>query len=294
MRITQRAVSLTSLQGLHQNLARLSQIQERLTSGKQFTKPSESPTGTNQSMQTRTEIRATEQYARNISDATGWLNQTDTTLQSMNEMTRKVRELTLQAKSDGNTSVISREAIAKELTTLREGLLGLANTNVRGRPLFGGVTGGSTAYNATTGTFTGDAAAPVNRRLTATEQIRIDITGPEAFGTPGDDLFAIIDRIATDAPNNPAALGGHLDDLDVVMEKMMTAIADVGSRQVRVENAGMINDDTQLFLSSTLAERENVDLPKTIMELEMQKVGYQAALAATAKTLQSSLMDYLR
>lgn len=294
MRITQRAVSLTSLQGLHSNLARLGELQERLTSGKQFTKPSESPTGTNQSMQTRAEIRANEQYDRNISDATGWLNQTDTVLQSMNEMVRKARELTLQAKSEGNTSVISREAIASELTTLRESLLGLANTNVRGRPLFGGVTGGNVAYDATTGGWSGDAAAPVNRRLTGTEEVRIDTTGPEAFGTPGDDLFAIIERIATDAPNNPAALGGHLDDLDAVMEKMMTALADVGARQVRVDNAATINDDTKLFLASTLAERENVDLPKTIMEMEMQKVGYQAALAATAKTLQTSLMDYLR
>lgn len=293
MRITQRAVALTSLQGLNANLTSLGKLQERLTSGKQFTRPSESPTGTNQSMQTRTEIRAAEQHARNISDATGWLNQTDTTLQSMNAMTRRVRDLTLQAKSDGNSSVVSRTAIAKELDTLREGLLGLANQNVRGRPLFGGVTGGNVAYDPT-GAWVGDAVAPVNRRLTPTETVRIDITGVEAFGTPGNDLFAIIDRIANDAPTNPAALGAHLDDLDAVMSKMMTAMADIGARQVRVENAEAINGDTQLYLSSALAENENVDLPKTIMQLEMQKVGYEASLKATAKTLQPSLMDYLR
>ena len=30
------------------------------------------------------------------------------------------------------------------------------------------------------------------------------------------------------------------------------------------------------------------------MRLQMQEVGYQAALAATAKALQPTLMDYLR
>ena len=294
MRITQRAISLTSLKGLNQNLTTMARMQERLTSGKQFSKASDSPTAANISMQARTEIRATEQYARNMSDATARLNQTDTALQTMNDMTRRVRDLTLQAKSDGNTSVISREAIAKELTELRNGLIGLANQSVNGQPLFGGITGGSTAYDPATGAYVGNNTAPVQRRLTGTETVRIDISGPEAFGTPGADLFAVIANIATDAPNNPTALGAHLDDLDAIMAKMTTALADVGARQVRVENAESVNTNYQLTLRSNLSENEDIDLPKAIMELEMQRTGYQAALQATAKTIQPSLMDFLR
>lgn len=294
MRITQRAVALTSLKGLNQNLTTLAKMQERLTSGKQFSKPSDSPTATNISMQTRTEMRATEQYARNISDATARLNQTDTTLQTMNDITRRVREQALLAKSDGNTSVASREAIAKEMSELRKALIGLANQTVNGTPLFGGITGGNAAYDATTGAWIGNNAATVERRLTGTEAVRIDISGPEAFGTPGADLFAVIANMAADAPTNPGAMGGHIDDLDAIMEKMTTALSDIGSRQVRVENAGSINADYQLTLKTALAENEDIDLPKTIMELEMQKTGYQAALQATAKTLQPTLMDFLR
>jgi flagellar hook-associated protein 3 FlgL len=294
MRITQRAIALTSLKGLNQNLTTLAKMQERLTSGKQFSKASESPTGANISMQTRTEMRATEQHARNIADATARLNQTDTTLQTMNEMTRRVRDLTLQAKSTGNSSVTSREAIAKEVAALRDGLIGLANQTVNGTPLFGGITGGTTAYDPTTGAWVGNNTATVERRLTSTETVRIDVSGPEAFGTPGDDLFAVAGRIAADAPTNPAALTGHLDDLDAIIEKMTTALADVGARQVRVENAESINSDYQLTLKTALAENEDIDLPKTIMELKMQETGYNAALQATAKTLQPSLMDFLR
>ena len=49
-----------------------------------------------------------------------------------------------------------------------------------------------------------------------------------------------------------------------------------------------------MALTQQLAETENIDLPNTIMRLEMQKVGYETALAATAKVIQPSLMDYLR
>jgi flagellar hook-associated protein 3 FlgL len=37
-----------------------------------------------------------------------------------------------------------------------------------------------------------------------------------------------------------------------------------------------------------------VDLPGTMMRMQMQQVGYQAALQATAKAISSTLMDYLR
>ena len=63
---------------------------------------------------------------------------------------------------------------------------------------------------------------------------------------------------------------------------------------LRVERLEQINADRSLALSSQLAETENIDLPSTIMRLQMQQVGYQAALQATAKAIQPTLMDYLR
>ena len=58
MRITQRAVTLTSLQGLNRNLESLGKLQNQLTSGRLINKPSDSPTGTNKAMQTRAEQAA--------------------------------------------------------------------------------------------------------------------------------------------------------------------------------------------------------------------------------------------
>ena len=293
MRITQRAVAMTSLQGLSTNLTSLAKLQQQLTSGKNFSTPSESPTGTNTSMAVRADLRAAEQHSRNISDANGWLTQTDTALQSMMDMTRKVRELALSGKNTGTASAATQAALTAEVTTLRDGLLGVANQNVRGRPLFGGVTGGTTAYD-NTGAWTGNNTGQLMRRVSATETVRIDVSGIEAFGAPGNDLFEVAKRIATDISANPAALAGHLNDLDAIMEKMMTSLSGIGSRQARVENADIVNDDYKINLLTMLGENENVDLPKTIMNMEMQKVGYEAALAATAKALQPSLMDFLR
>jgi flagellar hook-associated protein 3 FlgL len=122
----------------------------------------------------------------------------------------------------------------------------------------------------------------------------VDLSGPEAFGTPGDDLFAVVDRIANDLVANPAALEVHLADLDVIMKGMGAAVADVGTRASRVDKLDQTNTDRSIALVQQLAEIENVDLPETIMRLQMQQVGYEAALSATAKALQPTLLDYLR
>ncbi|SOE01197.1 flagellar hook-associated protein FlgL [Blastococcus haudaquaticus] len=297
MRITQKAVTLTSLQGLNRNLDQFGKLQEQLTSGRLINAPSDSPTGTNKAMQTRSEQAAVEQYARNISDADSWLSITDSTLQNMLGVVRRVRDLTVQGASTGTSSEASRRALATEVESLRESLLGMANTNIQGRPIFGGITTGTKAYDGVTGAYLGMTApgGDVLRRVSATEEVRVDMTGPEVFGPAGgDDLFAVVARIADDLVNDPEALGQGLDDLDVAMKRMLGGVADVGARSARVDREMQINSDLALMLETQLGEVEAVDLPGTLMRLKMQEVGYQAALQATAKAISPTLMDYLR
>jgi flagellin-like hook-associated protein FlgL len=294
MRITQKAVALTSLQGLNRNLDTLGTLQNQLTSGRLINAPSDSPTGTNRAMQTRSEQAAVAQQARNISDAKGWLEQTDSTLRTMLETTRRVRDLTVQGLNSGGLTDQARQALATEVTSLRESLVTLANTKSQGRPIFGGITAGPEAYDTTTGAWTGLAGAPVTRQISDTEALRVDVTGLEAFGTAPADLFTVVASIGTDLTAAPAALGGHLTDLDAIMAGMQSAVADIGARGARLERVESINADRTLTLSSQLAETENIDLPNTIMKLQMQQVGYEAALAATAKAISPTLLDYLR
>ncbi|RBY89532.1 flagellar hook protein [Blastococcus sp. TF02A-30] len=300
MRITQRAVTLTSLQGLNRNLDALGRLQNQLTSGRLVNKPSDSPTATNRAMQTRAEQASVAQQARNVTDAKSWLEQGSSTLLDMMNMTQRVRDLTVQGLNEGAVSTTSQQALATEVASLREGLLNMANTKVMGRPLFGGVTAGPNAYDPA-GTYIGTAVTPgvtagtVTRRVSDSELLRVDLSGPEAFGAGADDLFAVVGGIA-DAlrADDHTALQGQLGKLDDVLKTMQGAVADIGARASRLERVEQINADRKLILQSQLAETENIDLPETIMNLEMQKTGYEAALAATAKVISPTLLDYLR
>ncbi|MCU1605278.1 MAG: figL [Modestobacter sp.] len=300
MRITQRAVVLTSLQGLNGNLSAVNKLQQQLTSGKTISRPSDSPTGTNTSLLTRADMAGIDQQSRNITDGTAVLNATDAALQDMLAQAHRVRDLTVQALNDGAMNDQSRQAIAAQVGGLRESLLGQANQVVQGRALFGGVTMGKQAYDDAgayvgIGGTSGDPVVPLMRRVSDVETIRVDITGPEAFGDPasGKDLFAVVQNIVAHV-SDPAALADDLDDLDAAINTMLTATADVGTRGARMETAASLNASAELTLTAKLAANEDVDLPRTIMNLQMQQTGYQAALQATAQAIQPTLLDFLR
>ena len=88
-----------------------------------------------------------------------------------------------------------------------------------------------------------------------------------------------------------AALPGALD---TAMETVRTAQASVGARSNRVDSMQQTANDRHLELQTQLTEVEDIDLPKTITDMTMQQTAYQAALGATAKVIQPSLMDFLR
>jgi flagellar hook-associated protein 3 FlgL len=301
MRITHRAVTQTALLGLNSNLSAVNKLQQQLTSGKQISAPSDSPTGTNKALQIRQDQSATVQQAANISDGQSWLDATDSALTSMISQVQKIRSLTVTGLNAGTMSATARQAVSVEVAGLREALLGLANSTINGRPLFGGATTGSTAYDTTTGAYVGVGGAdgvPVVenvRRVSNADVVRVDVTGPEAFGPPGaGDLFSVVADIAADVVDDPGSLAADLGALDVALERLLGATATVGGRAARMEVAADVNAELQLTLSSQLAAVEDIDMPRTIMELNHQQVGYQAALQATANVIQPSLVDFLR
>jgi flagellar hook-associated protein 3 FlgL len=297
MRVTQHTIATNSLANLQANLGRVSRLQEQMTSGKVINRPSDSPTGTISALDLRAQIKTSEQQSRNADDAVSWLTTQDTTLSSINDVLQRVRVLTLQGSNTGATGQTAREALATEVSSLRESVVGLANTTYLGRPIFGGTTGDAHAFVVdpvtSAVTYNGDGGT-VERRIGNDATVRVDSDGQKVFGPDGSSLFDVLDRIADHLATDPSALAADLGDLDDATIQVRTVLTDVGSRYNRAEAARQTADDRVLTLRATLSGVEDIDLPHTIMDLQMQQMAYQTALGATAKALQPSLLDFLR
>jgi flagellar hook-associated protein 3 FlgL len=75
---------------------------------------------------------------------------------------------------------------------------------------------------------------------------------------------------------------------------MQAGLSSVGARVNRLTQLQNYADSRVIDLNSQVSTVEDIDLPKTITELTLQQTAYQAALAATAKVVQPSLVDFLR
>jgi flagellar hook-associated protein 3 FlgL len=298
-RVTDTSMATKALSDLQRSQARSQKLQSQISGGKLLTRPSDSPTGTVTSLQLRGEVRATQQYGRNAEDGLGWLGTIQDTLGDASSSVIRVRDLTVQALSSSNNDQ-SRQAMAVEIDNIRQQLLGQANGKYMDRPVFGGTTPGGVAYqqDATTGEmkYVGNDN-PTTRTVGPNAKVRIETSGPEAFGEPGTDteLFTVLDTISKSIRSDDQdTLNKSLENLDTAHDLLKSALSDVGARYNRVEQMKQSADDHLLSVSSQLSDIEDVDLPKAIMELQIQQTSYQAALAATAKVIQPSLIDFLR
>jgi flagellar hook-associated protein 3 FlgL len=292
-RVTQHMLSNRSVSALQTGLSRLAKLQEQMSTGRVLNRPSDSPTDTTSAMRIRSSIADVKQYGRNAADGNGWLTQIDSALTSTNDQVLRARDLALQGANSGSSGPTAREALAAEVDQIRSGLIDTANSSYLGRPVFGGVTAGAKAYDSS-GAFVGTSGA-VNRTISAGTSIRVDVDGQQAFGPSGSSVFDHLAALSTALrAGDQAGISASVTALNADRDRITTTQTDVGSRQLRVEGAIQAASDDELKLNTSLSNVENADLPKTIVDLQMQQTAYQASLAATARVMQPSLLDFLR
>jgi flagellar hook-associated protein 3 FlgL len=265
-----------------------------LSTGKLINRPSDSPTGLVSALQLRSDVGRYKQWERNANDGLAFLGTIDSAVSGSMSTLQRARDLVVQALNSGALGPAQREAVALEMDTLRQQMIAVANTRFMDRPVFGGVTTGSQAYDAS-GAFVGDDRAQVLRSVGPSSDVRVDLLGPEVFGDPFvDDLFSTMSRISTEIRNGDPALSADLGVLDAHMERATSSLADIGARYKRLEAMRDMSTARQLDLGNQLSEIEDVDMAKSIMDLQIQQQSYQTTLGATAKVLQPSLLDFLR
>lgn len=305
-RVTSQTMMQSAQRNLQSNMVELAKLQEQATSQKAITRPSDDPAAAADSLRVRGEQRATEQYARNISNGNGWLTTIDAALASTTDLMNEVRFLTVRGANDGSMSPASKEAIAVELEGLKEALLKQANTSYLGRNVFAGNSSEPAAFTATESTSTddppvtttvygynGDNAGTVERRISAETQVRVDADGAAVFGKGDASVFALIDNIVGDlrAGTN---VGPRLNEIDTRMNAILGQHAEVGIRHAQILRAEETNMEQAGRLEARRSSIEDIDLGKIILDLKLQEVAYQSSLAVTARVLQPTLMDFLR
>ena len=301
-RVTQQTVQRSTLANLQTNLSAMSELQNRLSGNKRITTPSDDPAGTASALALRSSLRQIEQHNRNIADGLGWITTIDTALTTSVSTLGRARDLTVQGSNTGSLTPEAREALAVEIEGLRDNLVSQANASFLGRSVFAGTSNAGAAVEVATVagvrsyTPRNDPGVPIERRVNADTTVRVDVDVTLAFGAdaPGSSsVFTTLDRIAATlrAGGNPST---ELATLDTHRDAMLTELAGVGARHNQVLDAQSNALTITTELTGQLSDVEDADLAASIIELQMQESAYKAALGATGRVLQPTLMDFLR
>lgn len=275
---------------------RLTDINDRIASGKAFRRASEAPVEASQASMLQEHLDHLDAVGRSATDAMSRLNVTDAKLQQAFDLYARLKELVVQA-SNATTAASGRQAIAEEVVQIRDSLVAIANSEYLGQPLFAGVSeqlavspDGSGGWQ-----FTGDASDVIERRITPTESLRVNVTAAEVFQAAGTDMFTMLDDLAT-------ALGS--DDLDGIRtahqqlddlrQALAGAQAQIGAAANRVDVSIARNAATSTTVTAQLSQVRDIDLAEAVTSQAMLDAAYRAALGVTGRAGNLSLLDYLR
>ena len=294
MRITQTMVSRNLLDDLGDVTERLSRTQERLSSGKQLTAPSDDPFGVSQALMFRLDVSTQQQYQRNVQEASSWQDATDTALSRVNDAVLRARDLLIQGAND-SSGASARQSIATEIDQLIDEVKNEGNAKYAGRYVFSGsatltqpyTQGASDAYAGNT--------EVMKREIGPGVQLDLNVTGQSVLGDGSGGLLKVLRDISNDLKTNNSANLQNTDiaALDAAHDTLLTAQAIVGARANRLETANSRLQQLEEASTKSLSNVEDADMAKTLVDFSTQQAVYQAALKSGANLIQPSLMDFL-
>ncbi len=300
MRVTQSMLSNNMMRNLSTSYSKMGKLQDQLTTKKKINRPSDDPVVAIKGIGYRTDLGKIEQFDRNLSGVTNWLDNSDAALDQVGEILHRVKELVVSAANDPKTDD-DREKIKTEIDQMREQLQSIANTKVGEKYIFNGTLTLTPVYDTVNGTFSAPPAIPGTGR-DADVMIEVFDGIEMKANTSAVDMFINLDAmmatISADldpaTPSSGATISSRLSVVETNLGTVLEKRAEIGARQNRADM--MINRLAIQEVSTTkiMSENEDVDYEKAITDLITEETVHRAALSVGARIIQPSLVDFLR
>ncbi|HOA99239.1 MAG TPA: flagellar hook-associated protein FlgL [Candidatus Atribacteria bacterium] len=123
----------------------------------------------------------------------------------------------------------------------------------------------------------------------------IDGGGDILNSREAEGVFKVVEDIIKDLRNNEVSKlsGEDLGNLDEALDNLLAVRSQVGARTLRLENSRNRFEEFSVNFKKLLSLNEDIDVAEVVMQLNEHQNVYQMALAATARVIQPTLLDFL-
>ena len=284
----------------------LAKTQEQLSTGKQIVKPSDSPDKASLVTRLESELSRQASYQNTLKSVNTRLQTEETALTNASDVMTRIKELAIQAASD-NLSPADRQSLALEISSLKEQVLSLANTqDTNGNYLFSGSRVGMRAFGKDAKgqvVYQGDesrmkVAVGDNRRM------NLNMPGTDAFvkvirddgkgNKVGVGFFKAIDDLANAVKNSDHIhMQRGIAEMDTLQQGVSNATAQIGTDMNVVDMQNNVLDEVTLRLKITKSDAEDLDYTSAITKMNKDQLALEAAQSSFAKISQLSLFKYM-
>jgi len=200
--------------------------------------------------------------------------------------------------ADGSMTSENRAAIATQMQSILSQVVSQANTTLNGVSLFAGTAGAVPAFVTDSTSPTGysyQGNSEVNSAAIGDNlQVSVNVPGDQIFTNPNGSVIGSLSQLIS-------ALGsGTTTDIGDAVAAVRNALTNVS--QQRVVYAGVVTQiNTQesylsqetISLTSQQQSLTGVDMSVAVSNLTQAQIAHSTMLAAAAKVLPTSLLDYL-
>lgn len=328
MRVTQN----TNFQVLHDSINRsknrMAEYQNQASTLKKLNTPSDDPVGSAKVLEIRTDKVNNEQFQSNSKMAETFLNNTDTVLSELADITVRAKEIAINQSSAASSNESTRIGVAEEITQLYLQSIAAANRRIGDRYLLGGYRTDRAPVDAD-GRYQGDDGEMLvevsrdvfvsmnvpglgvfntvpdgsrdnrelaRQRVPASERSDEIDPGPEFQGGQENiNLFSELQNLRIGLlTGNLEGIRSTLERFDTLQEKLVAMRAKVGARITGLQSTMTAldrHDITNAHLNTAL---EDADMSKVMSDLAKEETVFRSALQSSTKLVQPTLMDFLR
>ena len=293
MRVPEISSYRNFLTAAARNREQAARANSEIATGKRLQKPSDDPAGASAALNNRADQALNEQQLQAVSTATDELNTSDGAIDHYENLLTRAKTLLAQGLSDPSTAA-SREALATEIDSLRQAAFDVANTQFAGHYLFAGSQSTQPPYSQSGGviTYNGDNRALLVR-VSGQSVVQTNVTGTQVFGQAPDVFDTLARASAAIRAQDATEMRKDLGELETASNTAAQARVQIGATLDFLTTTNDRLESEKLTFSQRASKLEDADLVDAATRLQQSQQAVEAGLAAGAKVLRVSLLDFL-
>ena len=270
LRINQNVAAMNSYRNLSVTDGQMSKSLEKLSSGFRINRAADDAAGLAISEKLRGQVNGLNKASENAQNAISLIQTAEGALNETHSILQRMRELTVQAANDTNTSD-DRASIQKEVTALTSELDRIATTTqYNTKPLLGDSAGGTATFNFQVGANSG-----------SDQRITVEIA---SMSTAGLGITGLTDLGSATASTE---FDANLTAIDAAIKTVSTQRADLGAAQNRLEHTVNNLNVSSENLAASESRIRDTDMAKEMMSFTRSQILSQAGTAMLAQANQA-------